>query len=228
MMGLPVSPPFANNIANDTPGVCAPAVQYLQVTPVVVDRELNRKRKVYELIALNPQLVTPEESDLAEIRFHQAVAQAAGEMAVARPCTTALKPLREALRSISAHQLNEKRVFTYNQKASLLPKALVTVVRAPYKMAIGFAAAPPIAAMNPTDGIPHAIMTVLSGEAPLPGVDAVPPESFSVPTSFCFDMAPEEIGYLCRYYNDTFGIVEGDDRNTQNFKLKNFLLGVGL
>ena len=93
-----------------------------------------------------------------------------------------------------------------------------------FKTNPGFMPAPPLPAMNPAQ-MPPDIETLLSGDAPPPGVGVVPPAVLPFINNHDDRFSQAEIGYLCRWYNDDFNIVAGDRHLTQLRKLKAFLLG---
>eukprot|EP01041_Mallomonas_annulata_P001681 gene1681-3253_t len=219
MAGLPLSLPFANNFINNISGVSTPAVPPMEVIAAVVGRESIRKKR--------PQFGNTRGNWTSGNAFLPCNFQAVGETAAppwfGPAMEVALRPLEQRLLKMEAIQTNEIRVFKHNRKA--LNDNWI-VIMAPYKTIIGFSAAPPIAAMNPVGGVPDDIAGVLDGDASLPGVGEIPPASFPFPENFDSYLSPAHIGYLCRFYNDTFGVVEGDGNDAQNLKLQNFLLGI--
>eukprot|EP01041_Mallomonas_annulata_P006372 gene6372-12885_t len=253
MAGLLAAPGLQNNISiNDIEGIMIHEIPLTQeITPSDIGREYIRKRKISALLALDVNLVTMEELGMAQIRFQKAISQIAVnevpplnpnviQAAVTRALDDAipaltddihariqatlqeeLRPIKRQLLTMQAHQINERIIFKHNQRASCDDSL---IIRAPLKANIGFSAEPPIATMNGTMQQP--IAAVLNGDPPLPGTNAIPPEEFGFPRKFNFRLTSLKIGFLCRFYNDTFGIVDGDDRESQNFKLRNFILGI--
>jgi hypothetical protein len=101
----------------------------------------------------------------------------------------------------------------------------VNNLRALYKFIDGFAAAPPIPAMEPAGGLPPAVAALFEAAPPLPGLNVLRPAVLAFPQTTAVDLTMAEIGYLARWYNNTFGILEGDDAGAQRTKLRDFLTG---
>ena len=95
-----------------------------------------------------------------------------------------------------------------------------------FKSVVGFAAEPPIAAMQPAGAVPAAVAAVFAAPPPVPGVGVLPPAALRFPRTTAIYLTMAEIGYLARWYNNTFGIVGGDNAGAQMKKLRDFLAGL--
>ena len=91
---------------------------------------------------------------------------------------------------------------------------------------MGFAPAPPIPAMNPAGGVPAGIAAVFAAPPPAPGVGVFPPAALRFPQTTASILTMAEIGYLARWYNNTFGIAIADQHGQQLQKLRDFLSGL--
>ena len=111
--------------------------------------------------------------------------------------------------------------FCFHQALS---SAGASILRPLCKSVVGFAVAPPLAAMQPA-AVPAAIAAVFAAAPPLPGVGVVPPAAVRFPRPTAVDLTMAEIGYLARWYNNNFGIVGGDNVGAQMKKLRDFLAG---
>jgi hypothetical protein len=87
----------------------------------------------------------------------------------------------------------------------------------------GFATTAPIRAGRAR--APPAISAVFRAPPPAPGPNVFPPAAITFLTTSASTLTQDEIGYLSRWYNDTFGILTGDDVAQQMNKLKFFLCG---
>ena len=97
-----------------------------------------------------------------------------------------------------------------------------SLVRPLRKSILRFAAAPPILAMVP-QAVPAPIAAVFGGPPSAPG--ALPPAALPFLDSTDATMSQAEIGYLSRWYNNSFSIVLGDTHLVQLRKLRGFLSG---
>eukprot|EP01041_Mallomonas_annulata_P010472 gene10472-21845_t len=91
----------------------------------------------------------------------------------------------------------------------------------------GLMAAPPLGAMAPLV-IPPEIAAAFVAAPPLPGKGIIPPQHFPFPINTHMKLNQAEIGYLCMWYNCSFGI--GDDAGPypitrQRGLLREFLMG---
>ena len=79
--------------------------------------------------------------------------------------------------------------------------------------------------MNPAGAVPVGIAAVFAAPPPLPGPGVFPPAALRFPNTTAVDLTSAQIGYLARWYNNTFGIVAGDVLGDQRQKLRDFLCG---
>eukprot|EP01041_Mallomonas_annulata_P012307 gene12307-25883_t len=99
-------------------------------------------------------------------------------------------------------------------------------LRRPYKTIPGFMAVPPFVAMIPPTGIPSEIAAVFAIAAPHPGKDVIPPKELPFTNTTDIELTQYEIGYLCQWYNDYFGIGQDDTTYHQCVKFRRFLNGL--
>jgi len=235
MAELPAAPAVTNAAVNAHPDM-APAPAHAAITPAQVANEGRRKRKLEDILYSTPigapAAVTAAEVGAAQIRHNAAIARSAGA-AVSPPwlapaLNAALAP---ALNAALASALNAALAPISAQIANVTVKAMNTaqrptggavIMRA--KEAAGYAAVPPLPNMVPP-AEPHAVTDVFAAGGLAPGAGVVPPAALPVPANFAASITSAEIGYLCRFYNDTFGIVAGDNHAQQMKKLLNYLCG---
>eukprot|EP00549_Striatella_unipunctata_P013465 CAMPEP_0118722174 /NCGR_PEP_ID=MMETSP0800-20121206/31197_1 /TAXON_ID=210618 ORGANISM="Striatella unipunctata, Strain CCMP2910" /NCGR_SAMPLE_ID=MMETSP0800 /ASSEMBLY_ACC=CAM_ASM_000638 /LENGTH=220 /DNA_ID=CAMNT_0006630251 /DNA_START=258 /DNA_END=920 /DNA_ORIENTATION=- len=219
MAELPAAPAVTNAAVNAHPDM-APAPAHAAITPAQVANEGRRKRKLEDILYSTPigapAAVTAAEVGAAQIRHNAAIARSAGA-AVSPPW---LAPaLNAALAPISAQIAN---VTVKAMNTAQRPTGGAVIMRA--KEAAGYAAVPPLPNMVPP-AEPHAVTDVFAAGGLAPGAGVVPPAALPVPANFAASITSAEIGYLCRFYNDTFGIVAGDNHAQQMKKLLNYLCG---
>jgi hypothetical protein len=94
------------------------------------------------------------------------------------------------------------------------------------KVNAGFTDAPPSPNNAPPNGIiPNEVAAILNAPAPLPGVDVIPPLAVRFPLHMSDHLTLAEIGFLSRWYNDSFGILPGDLHSAQVLKLQKWMQG---
>ncbi len=93
------------------------------------------------------------------------------------------------------------------------------------KVIPGFAAHPPIPAMDRPAGVHANVAAILRAPSPNPGANVMPPAAFHFPTHTDISLTTYEIGYLCKFYIEDMGIVAGDNVHMMRNKLKAFLSG---
>ncbi|KAL3695749.1 hypothetical protein R1sor_009825 [Riccia sorocarpa] len=220
--------------------------------PVTLDT-ITRERKRLRLLEnfkigdRDERVVTEEEISKATVRLHEAVDKyRAGEntntppwfdgaIAIAiAPLRTSLEHARIALGRVERtlkeeltgldFRIQNVTIFTNNQNS--YARSGDSPIIMPLKMKDGFRGEAPIAAMNPptqAERIDEAEEILTAGVL---GPGATLPPSFPRVSNAGERLEPYQIGYLCRFYNETFNIAEEDDSYAQNLNLQRFLSGL--
>ncbi|KAI8804618.1 hypothetical protein BJ742DRAFT_823505 [Cladochytrium replicatum] len=252
MAGLPASPPL-NQTIDHLPYVHLPAVPAGAVTDAVVGDEFMRKQAISALAAL--QLATRAEVGQAARREADAIHQVGGGNIAPPWFIAAIAPLQQGVLAAQqaaegAHQAaqaaeqamlaNSLKLDAMNQNSRIHARnaqaTLQHLYERPTKAVTGFMAVLPNPAMNPPQqGMPAGIAAVFTQPPPAPGANVFPPEVLPFPTTpdsslpFAItldsSLTQAQVGYLCRWYNDSFGIQPNDPHSTQLTKLKEFLAG---
>ncbi|KAG9416626.1 hypothetical protein AC1031_001017 [Aphanomyces cochlioides] len=118
--------------------------------------------------------------------------------------------------------LVNSRILSRNQDAHV---GTTTPFAPPAKFNLGFLIQAPHPAMANFVDVPADIAPAFEGGPPVPGPDVFPPANLPFPQHSGSILTIEEIGYLCCWYCDDFGILGNDPQETVWQKFKNFLRG---
>ncbi|KAG9413073.1 hypothetical protein AC1031_016091 [Aphanomyces cochlioides] len=116
------------------------------------------------------------------------------------------------------------RIFARNLAACAVP---TNPFQRPAKLNRGYLAINqlPNAQLRGVGIIPGPIHAIFNAPAPDPGPNVFPPDDLPFAENYSSNLTSRHIGYLCRWYNDTFGIEAGDNHTDMMRKLKCFLTG---
>ncbi|KAH9136085.1 hypothetical protein AeRB84_018627 [Aphanomyces euteiches] len=135
--------------------------------------------------------------------------------------------LRNQVNDFQAHMMvvhANSRIFVRNLAACAVP---TNEFQRPAKMNRGYLAHNdlPNAQLRADGNIPGPIQAIFNLPAPDPGPNVFPPVILQFVENYSANVTSRQIGYLCRWYNDTFGIEAGDNHADMMRKLKGFLTG---
>ncbi|RKO84457.1 hypothetical protein BDK51DRAFT_48210 [Blyttiomyces helicus] len=237
----------ANNFArafDRSAGIHAPAVPAGAVTAAVVSREESRRRTVDwafgQKTCNGAPVVTPTEHGDSQIRYHEAVAQAAC-LLVAHPglAGAITGALDGALPGALAGALPDALPAPFRTAFSdalpgALPDALADALAGALPDALAAALPETLAGALP-DALAGANREAFacarwSGHASsppvLPGPGTAPPPAFTFPPSSTSPITWAIMQNLDRYYNTDFGIVSGESEAAATAKFYEFISGL--